>query len=744
MKVVNLNEGGEKSDIKTIRPLAMERNPKENLFAILAKNYFKIHRLTDENKFIENKIITKKNNVKLNYVHMTWDPNKKDVLYFIANPISSSTHKKVSNTNLYSIDLQKNSIITEEFKFDNNITHLSMNCSQNKSILAYCSKDDNIGLLDLKDKNIISTITKKNLGIIYDCKFSPFNENLLLFSAETGKIYLYDIRNISKSVHNYCIESKEILSISWHPSNSKIFCSGSMDNSIRIWDIDNDNSSIASFKTSRGCSKVTFLKSNPNYIMSSYQTDNYNIHLWNLKLRDIPEYQFSGHLTNVIGFDNDVEGKRLISCDKKGQLIINELNKGLRILDNITTNIIKFNNNNEVYCFHDVKLKKENIFEFDNNNNNKDNSHIIEKKFTDELELFNKENDNIKNIYMMNFNQQELQLKNKIIEKEDKKINLKNDITLNINNELKQYYIFSKEQINNLFRRYIYYIERKETLYTRKRFSSDPHLFKIESSDDNENNIDELDFSDKLIRAISANLEYAKNVLNNYNHVSIWNTLQYMANQPVFRQLYDIYSGKEQKKKKKRKKKNNKQNKSFEKDKQLYDFKNYRNQINKSSPLTYKFMANLMIKQISRIIEYLIDDYGDIYLATTICYLFKPILFKDEKLKPRLLRLIKECINNIRKYQLYVIANHLLKYGPEENNITNEKNEFKFSCRDCKKFEFKEGKCNCGKILLCEECHKKTIGLFFWCSGCGHGGHLNHIIKTVNNFSCKGCGHHCL
>jgi len=85
----------------------MERNPKENVFAILTKNFFKIHRLTDKNETIENKIITKKNNIKLNYVHMTWDPNKKDVLYLIANPNGSSTHKKLSNTNLYSIDLQK-------------------------------------------------------------------------------------------------------------------------------------------------------------------------------------------------------------------------------------------------------------------------------------------------------------------------------------------------------------------------------------------------------------------------------------------------------------------------------------------------------------------------------------------------------------------------------------------------------------------------------------------------------------
>jgi hypothetical protein len=40
MKVLDLNEG-DKTLSKSLRLLAMERNPKENLFAILAKNYFK-------------------------------------------------------------------------------------------------------------------------------------------------------------------------------------------------------------------------------------------------------------------------------------------------------------------------------------------------------------------------------------------------------------------------------------------------------------------------------------------------------------------------------------------------------------------------------------------------------------------------------------------------------------------------------------------------------------------------------
>ena len=119
-------------------------------------------------------------------------------------------------------------------------------------------------------------------------------------------------------------------------------------------------------------------------------------------------------------------------------------------------------------------------------------------------------------------------------------------------------------------------------------------------------------------------------------------------------------------------------------------------------------MTTILINQLSKIIDYLIDDYGDIYLATIICYLFKPILFKDEILKKRILRLIKDCVNNLRKYQLYVDANHLIKYGPEENNKIDKKTYiFKYSCTKCKIYEFKDGTCSCGKVIACEECEKK-------------------------------------
>ena len=113
-------------------------------------------------------------------------------------------------------------------------------------------------------------------------------------------------------------------------------------------------------------------------------------------------------------------------------------------------------------------------------------------------------------------------------------------------------------------------------------------------------------------------------------------------------------------------------------------------------------------------------------------------------MKKRILKLIKECVYNLRKYQLFVDANHLIKYGPEENNRMNEKNTFIFKCRDCDQYKFKEGKCECGRILLCKECHKRTLGLFIWCPGCVHGGHLDHFVDTKQFYYCKGCGHQCM
>lgn len=46
---------------------------------------------------------------------------------------------------------------------------------------------------------------------------------------------------------------------------------------------------------------------------------------------------------------------------------------------------------------------------------------------------------------------------------------------------------------------------------------------------------------------------------------------------------------------------------------------------------------------------------------------------------------------------------------------------------------------------MCAVCHHVVKGLFVWCQGCSHGGHLQHIMKWLETSShCPaGCGHLC-
>lgn len=52
----------------------------------------------------------------------------------------------------------------------------------------------------------------------------------------------------------------------------------------------------------------------------------------------------------------------------------------------------------------------------------------------------------------------------------------------------------------------------------------------------------------------------------------------------------------------------------------------------------------------------------------------------------------------------------------------------------------------CGNVAAtCSVCHGVVRGLYVWCQGCLHGGHLHHMRDWITaNRSCPaGCGHLC-
>lgn len=54
-------------------------------------------------------------------------------------------------------------------------------------------------------------------------------------------------------------------------------------------------------------------------------------------------------------------------------------------------------------------------------------------------------------------------------------------------------------------------------------------------------------------------------------------------------------------------------------------------------------------------------------------------------------------------------------------------------------------RCHTSEYALCSVCHQVVKGLYAWCQGCSHGGHLAHMMKWMSlNRKCPtGCGHSC-
>ncbi|KAL9185264.1 hypothetical protein ACHAXT_003041 [Thalassiosira profunda] len=71
---------------------------------------------------------------------------------------------------------------------------------------------------------------------------------------------------------------------------------------------------------------------------------------------------------------------------------------------------------------------------------------------------------------------------------------------------------------------------------------------------------------------------------------------------------------------------------------------------------------------------------------------------------------------------------------PQDNVASGPQLSAQRVCRSCR-----------SRIGLCFLCHEPVKGIFVWCPGCGHGGHLDHALEWfgMNEVCPTGCGHKC-
>lgn len=108
-------------------------------------------------------------------------------------------------------------------------------------------------------------------------------------------------------------------------------------------------------------------------------------------------------------------------------------------------------------------------------------------------------------------------------------------------------------------------------------------------------------------------------------------------------------------------------------------------------------------------------------------------------------------LDQLARYRLWNIATEIIKLSwiPNINQLNQQSTTIHTCCGKCGKPLQRSGwlcdRCHITDTALCGVCHQVVKGLYVWCQGCSHGGHLKHVKQwiTKNKYCPTGCGHAC-
>nr|XP_006637123.1 PREDICTED: WD repeat-containing protein 24 [Lepisosteus oculatus]XP_015215489.1 PREDICTED: WD repeat-containing protein 24 [Lepisosteus oculatus]XP_015215490.1 PREDICTED: WD repeat-containing protein 24 [Lepisosteus oculatus] len=142
-------------------------------------------------------------------------------------------------------------------------------------------------------------------------------------------------------------------------------------------------------------------------------------------------------------------------------------------------------------------------------------------------------------------------------------------------------------------------------------------------------------------------------------------------------------------------------------------------------------------------------EQGDVQMAVSV------LIVLGDRIRKEIDELTQEhwyasYIDLLQRFELWNVANEVIKLSTCSaiSCLNQASTTLHINCSNCKRPMSSKGwicdRCHqCASI--CAVCHHVVKGLFVWCQGCSHGGHLEHIMNWLKSSShCPaGCGHLC-
>lgn len=142
-------------------------------------------------------------------------------------------------------------------------------------------------------------------------------------------------------------------------------------------------------------------------------------------------------------------------------------------------------------------------------------------------------------------------------------------------------------------------------------------------------------------------------------------------------------------------------------------------------------------------------EQGDVQMAVSV------LIVLGDRIRKEIDELTQEhwymsYIDLLQRFELWNVSNEVIKLSTCSaiTGLNQASTTLHINCSNCKRPMNTKGwicdRCHqCASV--CAVCHHVVKGLFVWCQGCSHGGHLEHIMNWLKSSAhCPaGCGHLC-
>ena len=643
------------------------------------------------------------------------------------------------------------------------------------NLLMSCSQDGNMHLLDIRQKKLVEIFRGKADGI-FDVQFHPTDKEIFCAACESGNVQLWDIR---KPDHHYtqftAHSSGPVYTLNWHPEDRYLLATGGRDKSIKIWNTQHKTHHLQIIRTISPVARVKWRPNHKNHIASCvYNLDN-NITIWDIGRPYVPYAIFEEHTDITTDFIWQRDPDVIISCSKDKYLCNNIITNAKRPAEESNpvalglspTGLIGHALSNKIERFVSLKSNQANAIKipllnqpmefkpelsslslYDLNNEQLESSELSDemllKNLAQEYRFYGRSLCELckhNAAVSTNYGLSEKALTWSII-MELYKTDEESTIDPSLPSPMSQNSVisFASEKINRKLETPETSLNRPPILESESNFSSTDEEglntpcsilqgatqlkgdiqvmgpeFAVFDDDDDDNN-----------QLFSADLENEENEFYALPKEAI------QLRQPFSEKVFQHQDGH-----------------------QGQDAHDNHHDRNRRSHHHHSFLPYLSIPDWSfeKTVKEMVCHYaenGDIQMAVTMMLVLqhrvKGMIDKEDESE-----WFTGYLEILYRFQLFNIATEVINHAPEPINSTNhDSTTYHMQCSMCNKtIQSDKHGCyckRCEKITqTCAICHIPVKGLFSWCQGCGHGGHLNHMKEWYKLYSyCPtGCGHKC-